>query len=125
MSVNGDFVKKARHRILIQKRVEAVDSYGASTLTWTDYKTVWAQIEPWKGYENFKNGQMQAQIWTRMVIRHIDDIKNTAITSSWRVKYDDRIFSIIYLKNLDSDMTLEGKWFQEIVCGENNADNTG
>lgn len=77
-------------RIIIQSPPTAKDSYGAPTGDWTDYKTVWASINPIVGKEYFSAETVNNEITHKIRIRYIPGVK-----PSMRVKYNDRYFEIV------------------------------
>lgn len=85
-----------RHQITLQAKTIANDGMGGVTETWSDQLTTWAQIDPPKAREFFANGQMQAEIITRIRIRYRPNVAHT-----WRVKYGTRYFNITSIVNPD------------------------
>lgn len=79
-----------RHRVTIQQKTFSRDSYGGETITWTDVATVWAAVEPISGREYFTAQQTQAEVTTRIRIRH-----RAGITPVMRVLWGTRLYDII------------------------------
>lgn len=79
-----------RNRITIQQKSVTRDTYGGETVTWTDVATVWAAVEPISGREYFSSQQIQAEVTTRIRIRH-----KTGITPVMRVSWGTRLYDII------------------------------
>ena len=123
MIKSKEFQSRAKSRIVIQTRAETINSYGGAAVTWTTLSTVWAYMEPYRGVESDSQGALKSTVYTKILIRYIAALKNTAVTTKYRITFDGRIFPITSIKNLDEDLTSEGKRFQEIVCQENNAEN--
>lgn len=117
------FSALANKRVTIQTRVEAADAYGGQTLTWTDLQGAWAIIEPASGREVFAQGQDHSRVDSKITIRYVAGLKNTAVAGKYRVLFDSRVFPILYVKNLDSDMKREGRAFQMLYCQENEPEN--
>ena len=117
------FTALANKRITIQKRVDSTDNYGGQTTAWSALQDAWAIIEPQSGREVFSQGQDQSRVDSKMTIRYISTLKNTATAGKYRVKFDLRYFPIFYIKNLDADMKREGKAFQTLYCQENEPEN--
>lgn len=65
---------RLRHRVTLQRRVEAQGATGAVTWTWQDEDTVWAAVEPIQGREFFGAAQVQAEVTTRIRIRYRPNI---------------------------------------------------
>lgn len=81
-----------RHRITIQKKSATRDSYGAETISWTTYLTVWAAIEPLRGREYMEARQVQADVDTRIRMRAQSVY---TIKPGMQVLFGARIFDII------------------------------
>ena len=121
----GEFSALAKNRIVIQQRTEVADTGGGFAVTWSTLSTVWAVIEPTSGREPYLQGQSQSRVTSKMTIRYQTALKNTASIADYRVSFDGRIFPIKYIKNLEEDLKREGKFFQILMCEENDAENTG
>ncbi len=119
----GEFNAKARSRVVIQARTDTVDSYGGASVAWSTLATVWAIIEPASGREFLQSNQLQSRTSHKITIRYQSSLKNTASAAKNRISFDDRLFSVKYIKNLDEDMKREGKAFQQLYCEENDAEN--
>lgn len=83
-----------RHRITLQKLEMVQDSYGQPTETWTDVATVWAAVNPISGREFFQAETINSEITHKILIRH-----RAGIEPSMRVKFKDRIFTILSVIN--------------------------
>ncbi|WP_366923873.1 phage head closure protein [Metallumcola ferriviriculae] len=90
-------IGKLRHRVTIQEYVASRDSFGAENPEWIDLKTVWANVSPVSGKEYFASQQLSAEITTKIMMRY-----RPGITPKMRVIFDDRIFEIISVINLES-----------------------
>ena len=110
---------KATHRIVIEQRNSTPDNYGGFTTTWATQSTVWAAIEPLTGRELFLQQQKQSRVKSKITIRYQSGLKNTATTGALRVSYDNRIFPVVYMRNLSEDFKNEGKQYQELYVEEN------
>ena len=80
---------KYRHRITFQEPTETLNNVGEPVVSWSDYKTVWAEVKPLKGEEYWASQQVNAEVTHRITIRYLD-----GITSEMRIKFGDRYFSI-------------------------------
>lgn len=98
-----------RHRITIQKYVATRDSFGGEIQTWQDVAKVWASIEPISGKEYFSSQQVNAEVNTRITIRHLE-----VITPKMRVVFKDRSFDILSVINIK-----EKKKELHLMCKEN------
>ena len=63
-----------RERIIFQSPPVAKDVLGKPTGPWVDQFAAWAKAEPIRGREFFAQGQMQAEVTTRFVIRWRADV---------------------------------------------------
>lgn len=81
---------KLKHRITIQQPTVAKDSVGQEIVTWTDFKTVWAAIEPAVGNVYYTAKQLDAEVSGRIKLRYL-----TGLEPTMRIKYGDRYFSIV------------------------------
>lgn len=88
---------RLRHRLTLQSKVEARDSYGAAVITWDDEATVWGAIEPLSGREYFAQHQIQAESTVRIVIRYY-----SGVSSTWRVKHGGLYYNIVDVLNHDT-----------------------
>ena len=87
---------KLRHRLQIEKKVVARDSYGAETITWTDVDTVWGSVEPISGREYFLAQQVQSEVTHRVTIRYY-----AGMNPGWRIKFGTRIFDVLSVINTE------------------------
>lgn len=79
-----------RHRVTIQQRSTARDSYGQPVDDWPDVATVRAAVEPLNGRELMAAQQINSEITLRVTIRF-----RPGITSAMRIKYGSRTFDIL------------------------------
>lgn len=95
---------RLRHRLLLQSKVEARDSYGAVIITWSDEATVWGAIEPLSGQEYLSQSQVQAEAKVKITIRFY-----SGVTTEWRVKHDAKYYDLVDVLNhneIDRTLTL-------------------
>jgi len=78
-----------RHRVTLQTPQETADGGGGASVAWTDLAVVWAAIEPLRGSERPRAGQIESPLTHRVVIRHRDDV-----TPRLRIKFGARLFNI-------------------------------
>lgn len=119
----GEFPAKAKNLVTIQQRTDTSDAFGGSGVVWSTLQTAWAVIEPTSGREPYLQAQLQSRVTSKITIRYIAALKNTASAAKFRVLFDGRYFPIKYVKNLDEDLVAEGKVFQVLMCEENDAEN--
>jgi SPP1 family predicted phage head-tail adaptor len=86
--------------IQIQEVTRVSDGGGGFTESWNTTGDDYASIEPVKAYEKFQASQMEVPISHKMMMRFRDDI---AITAKQRILYDDRVFDIKEVINVNED----------------------
>lgn len=86
-----------KRRVTIQTASQSSDGQGGYTETWADGDTVWASIEPMKGWERMQAQQMQTPVTHKIVMRY------RAMTTKNRLKFGTRIFIIKELLNIDEE----------------------
>jgi SPP1 family predicted phage head-tail adaptor len=87
--INAGMLNK---RITIQHLVDgspSQSSFGEPEATWTDFKEMWASIEPIQGNEFWSQQQVQSEVTIRIRTRYVGGIE-----PAMRVSYGDRIFVI-------------------------------
>lgn len=78
-----------KRRIQIQSVTETSDGQGGITEAWATFATVWASIEPLKGYEKMQAMQLASPITHKVIIRYL-----AGVTTRHRILYDGRVFAI-------------------------------
>jgi SPP1 family predicted phage head-tail adaptor len=81
---------KLRHRVIIQEPVQTANAMDELVTTWATFATVWADIQPDSGNQNYQAKQINAEAQGRIKIRYRTDILPTM-----RVLYGERIFTIL------------------------------
>ncbi len=66
------------------------NDFGEEVITWNDVATLWASIEPIRGREYIELRQAQADVTTRIRIRHY-----AGLTPSMRIEHSGRTFEIV------------------------------
>ena len=79
-----------RHRVTIQNLTTTQDSFGDVVEDWSNFATVWAQVEDLSGREFFAAVQVNSEIKTRARIRYMEGIKPTM-----RILHGTRTLEII------------------------------
>lgn len=114
-----NFAAKADKRIEVFKRTGVADGAGGEVLTTVLVGTFWANIQPMSMREQYLNEQIQSKVTDKVVIRYQASLKDTRVTASYYMKFDDRYYDIKGVKNLDTDMKSEGKAYQSLKVVEN------
>ena len=86
-------IGKLRHRVTLQKQINAQNDYGATVTKWRDVATVWVQSE------------VTTQIW----LRYRDDVKSTM-----RVNHNGKHYEILSVLNTNGWNTS-----LQLMCKEN------
>ena len=91
---------KLRHRVTIQQLVAGSPQQlpnGEPDVTWTDYLTVWAFVEPLKGRELMLAQQMQSEVDVRIRMRY-----RSGVTAAMRAVYASVNYDILAV--IDPDL---------------------
>lgn len=86
-----------RHPITIEG-VEWVQDpkSGAVTEQWVEFAKVWAEVRELRGREFWAAQQVQSEVTTRVLIRHIE-----GVTPEMRVQHGDRVLEIDHIIDPD------------------------
>lgn len=101
-------IGRLKHRITFQKLQQTKNEYGEMLNEWLDFKTVWAEIKPVSGRQFFSAKQINSEISHTVYMRY-----NPQILPNMRIKYNNRIFDVLYVMNVD-----EGNSLLQIYCKE-------
>jgi SPP1 family predicted phage head-tail adaptor len=101
-------ISRLRHRIQLQKYAEIQDNNTGTIKTWTTFATVFADIEPVKGYVTFDTQQIDETVTHKITIRFYP-----AITSENWILMNSRRFRIRNVVNM-----LEKNRFMVLLCEE-------
>jgi len=80
---------RLNRRITIQSRPMGQDSYGQETGSWTNFATLWADVEPITGNEFFTAAAVGSEINRRIVTRY-----HAGISASQRILLGDEVLDI-------------------------------
>lgn len=97
-----------KRRVSIQSITLSSDGQGGQTESWATDATVWAAIEPMKGFEKFQAAQLQTPLSHKVTMRY-----RTGVTTSKRLLYGSRVFDIKEVINVNEDGN-----FLELKCIE-------
>lgn len=89
-------IGQLRRRITIQQPVEVTDQYGTPAIQWQEFATVWAAVEPIRGREYILLKNTNSELTVRIRIRYLP-----GVTNAMRVVYDDRVFNIESVIDVD------------------------
>jgi SPP1 family predicted phage head-tail adaptor len=92
-----------RHRVEILSKVVARNEFNEEVIAWTNVVArVWAAVEPLSGREFIEGRQVEADVSTRIRIRH-----RPGIRPEMRVAWGDRTYTIqAVLDHLDRSREL-------------------
>ena len=82
-------VGKLNKRVTFQRTEASKDAMGQEKVSWTDYKTVWATVTPYKSSEVSFMSKLKPSVSHRLYIRYREDI-----TADMRVVYRGHIYEI-------------------------------
>jgi SPP1 family predicted phage head-tail adaptor len=99
---------KLRHRIVIQEKSVTRTASGAETVSWAEYDTLWASVEPLSGRELEMAKQLHDEISVRMWIRY-----RSGVAPEMRVSWDSRTFDVVSVLN-----TAERDIKMQLMCRE-------
>ena len=101
---------KLRQRIIFQRPDESsVDAMGAPVVTWDDYATVWAEVQPTRGRENWRGLTVEAGVTHAVRCRYNSTVNPDNLTPKDQISYLGRILSIHSIIN-------RWEFNREIVC---------
>ena len=92
----SSLVAQMKRRVTIQSSSTLSDGQGGVTESWVDGDTVYASVEPVKGYERFQASQMQTPVTHKIVMRYRADV-----TTGSRLKFGTRVFWVKEALNLE------------------------
>ena len=91
-----DIVAQMRERVDIQAVLQAPDGQGGYDELWANELTVWAKIEPMKGFEKLQAMQLGELLTHKVTMRY-----NDTVTTKHRLKLGTRTFAIKEVINQD------------------------
>lgn len=91
---------KYRHVIAIEKLDKNKNKYGEPTNKWIEFLQVRAAIYPISGREFFSAEKVNSEVTHKINIRYIK-----GLTPDMRIKFGDRLFSIISIINFQERNT--------------------
>ncbi len=87
---------RLRHRVTIQQASHSTNAMGETYMSYSDWKTVWASIEPNSGRMYYEAQQANSEVEGTIVMRYID-----GLVPAMRVSYGSRIFRILAIVHRD------------------------
>lgn len=108
-------VGRLNKRITFITYTEQTNEYYQTIQVETDYKTVWASVEPVSGREYYEAQRIRSEMTYKIFTRYFPDI-----TQDMLIRYKDRIFRIESVINYR-----EGREMLQFVCTEIRGGNNG
>ena len=98
---------ECRHKILIQRRSTALDSFGQRTSTWDTVATTKASIRPaGRSMERISGSQMTGTLTHTIATRYQSVFGLPIGMAAMRIVFDDRIINIVSARILEE----KNKW---------------
>ena len=101
-------IGELNRRVDIMRATITRDAFGGEISTWSVLGSVWANIRPGVARENLVNEQVQGFQEAVITIRYRSDI-----TIKDRVRYQDKYYEIVGVKDIDT-----GHFWTEITAKE-------
>jgi SPP1 family predicted phage head-tail adaptor len=89
---------RLRQRVVIQYKVVTQNEFGEEVITWTDYLTAWAAVEPLRGREFAEQAMAGAEITTRIVLRWPRALQ---LRPEMRAVHEGRLYDIQSIVRVD------------------------
>jgi SPP1 family predicted phage head-tail adaptor len=86
-----------RHRITITDKQITRRDNGEEAISWADHFSAWASIEPLRGREYLESKQIEADVDTRIRLRHQPDKQPLP---RMRIAFGSRTFEIVSVVNV-------------------------
>lgn len=95
------YAGKLRHRLAVQTRQDAADSFGEPVSTWVDAGWIWASVVPVAGSETVESDRVSAEVTHRIETRW-----GARVTTRNRLRYPDsngseRFFEVVSALNFE------------------------
>ena len=90
-----DISSRFRHYVRLESPSYSQDDGGDVLTNWVLEREVWADIQPSQSRENYQHGVMHGEISHMIYLRYTSDINE-----DWRIVYDDRVFEIQGIVNV-------------------------
>lgn len=101
-------IGRLRYKVDLQKATDTADGGGGRSQAYSTIAQIFADIRPQSGAEQYRQGKVQDRTTHNIFIRH-----RTDISTDYRIKYENRLFNIRQIINVD-----ERDRFYKLVCNE-------
>ena len=82
-------------RITIQQASITPNTNGFEVETWTDFKTVWANVSNLFGREYYAAKEVKAETTVKFTIRYI-----SGLTTDMRIAFNGKTYNITFIDNI-------------------------
>ena len=97
-------------RVTIETPTSTQSDVGEATLAWSEFATVWADVQPLSGREAERYGEVVGLSGHKVTMRYL-----SGLSSKMRLIYDGRILEIGQINER------ERRWIHEVICTEKSA----
>lgn len=101
MIVNPGRLKK---KIILQKHTPSTDSYANQLLKWSDYMTLWADVNSLFGTEYWAaaaHGQQDTIVFTVRYSKKLEQLADSKQLTEYRIIFHDIAYDIIHYDNIN------------------------
>lgn len=108
-----NFIKDAKHKIIIQNATEVSSDMGEFSTSWIDIATIRAVIRPVKQFEKMQYGKMDSEVTHEIIVRYQSIFSNPLTSAKYRINFNNRQLEIKEAMNL-----FEDNKFVKIIASE-------
>lgn len=98
-----DFIKNAKHSIIIQSVAETVNNMGDYSVVWSNIATIRAVIRPVKQLERMQYSKMDSELTHEIIVRYQSIFANPLTSVKYRIMFNSRQLEIKECINLFED----------------------
>jgi SPP1 family predicted phage head-tail adaptor len=98
-----DFIKNAKHSIVIQSVTETVSDMGEYSVSWENISTIRAVIRPVKQFEKMQYNKMDSEVTHEIIVRYQSIFSNPLTSVKYRILFNNRQLEIKEAINLYED----------------------
>jgi head-tail adaptor len=108
-----DFVKNAKHSIVVQNATEVISDMGEYSVSWINIATIRAVIRPVKQFEKMQYNKMDSEVTHEIIVRYQSIFSNPLTSVKYRILFSNRQLEIKEAINL-----FEDNKFVKIIASE-------
>lgn len=103
-------IGKMKQRLQFQYYSLSSDGMGGNTQTWNNLVSVWADVMPYSGKEEYELGGLKGKNLYKIVTRYRGDLISAGYTRGTydyllRILYDSKTLNVLSVKNLGEENT--------------------